>query len=194
MTELPKITLRTIVVGKTMPVEDYVTPLEKVLHDVALFYHAAGYDIDHKPIELMVHTFNVLQENPWNDVLTWVHVALARQWPPPDKYLVLLEDWSWSAHGWGLDPLAVLGKNSCDVLLTMGTPETIVDDNIAAGIVAHEVGHVLGYPHDLVTPNNVMWSGCYLFPECYPSKEMTEAGRALFNPCPPIPETNGESG
>lgn len=163
--------VRTFILRKASS-RGYTPALKEALGLVNLFWSAYGYPLEiTEPEVYHIEGIDLTSSNPWYDVYN----AVQGLYTPPEKVLVILEGWDIvGSLGWGGDPLAVVGEYTVQRFLTIGSPEHIVDDWPAVGILAHELGHVLGFSHDLTKLNNVMWSGLYNFPETYPPQAVID--------------------
>lgn len=152
---------------------DLVTPLRRALTVCADWWESmAGLYVLPANVKMVpgpVPAIDLRSPNPWEDVRQHVLGRNLLGLPPDDAaahcYLVLLRGWR-DAYwiGWGGSQLAVVGDWAIDALLSSGTPEAIVDDYRADGVICHEAGHVLGMSHDFDTPANIMAYDWPLFP------------------------------
>ena len=168
------------------PDEAYVAPLENAIsgpNGIGLWFHAYGLALDWRPVERLAYTgpdYRLNTDNPWYDV--WRFLQLG----PEEWAVAVLVDWIEPGPvGWGGTPLAIAGSYTANRLLSTGTPEYLADDWLAEGVLAHEVGHVWGLPHDTTRENNIMGVGLWRYPECGPSQLMIDlAGAAMAPPAP----------
>ena len=160
---------------ETLPDEALNAPFLVALGEVKKFYDAYGKPVEYGELERYAYTGEDyrLVRNPWNLILDY----LQREFISNEFYLVLIPDWIGDGviYGWGGYPMGLMGKYAADKFLTAGTPEAIVDDFLAAGLTAHELGHVMGYAHDDST-FNVMYHW-WQWPNINPSPAMTSDGR-----------------
>ncbi len=161
------------------PSEAYVEPFQRALtgeNGIAKFFASYAMPVEFEPIQRLVYTGPVdyrTLDNPWNAIYGFLQ-------PITVPVVAVLVDWvEQSAYGWGGYPLAIVGQYAASRLLTTGTPEALVDDFHAMGLMAHEVSHCMGFAHDLIHPNNIMWTGLYRWPECVPSAAMADARRGI---------------
>lgn len=159
--------------------------LSEALALVKRFYDACGLPITLLPvtIEQMPGSIDLTAENPWNQVYPLVQGRFVEG----TSLLVLLDGWTSPSLyvGWGGYPLAVVGDYALSRLRsisrhanTWADAVATVDDGEAAGLIAHEVGHCLGFGHDF-SNRNIMsgWWVDFVTGTCVPSRAMVDAHR-----------------
>lgn len=143
----------------------YEAALSRLQADTDLWWNSKGVDLGHPaPMIVRGHNINVYQENPWPQTLAWLNEQpfYAPFLAPRDLYVVYLYGWSRGTVGWGGRPLAVVGDYALNALASVGSPDSIWDDQFAGNLVMHEEGHSMGLDHDFQTPGAVMgygWKG-----------------------------------
>ena len=157
----------------TLPSEDYISPFLSTLtgpSGVDKFFASYGMPIDWGGIERMSYTgpdYRTGVVNPYSMIYNFLIPDLGTN--PDARALVIRTDWVEPAnYGWGGIPIAIVGKYAADRLLTMGTPDAIVDDWHTQGLAAHEIGHALGYGHEY---GSIMWEW-WTYPNSNPSPAM----------------------
>lgn len=175
--------------------EDYREPLEKVLRAVQVWWELHGYYIGMGGIKIprVDHGLDLTAANPHAAVTTLVYdhnlVSLGEIEREEHKFLVLLRGWDNPQYaGWGGGRLSLVGELALRALLTTGSPDAIMDDSMASGLIAHEVGHTLGFAHSLAGIMSWGWVN-------FPNVELAQGsfvGRlmSVMEPVPcPIPES-----
>ena len=172
------------------PPTGLVAPLEAALLSVSKWFETKGIYVHFATVKTPRYDHNIdilTSENPWAQVRDEVPKL---GYPVDHKSLVLLRGWyvNHTAYGWGGNPLALVSGRTLDWLASHGTAEGIMDDNLVAGLIAHEVGHVLGYQHSTEPGPNVMWHW-WLYPEVYFSLDQRASGSFGGAPsaCAPLP-------
>lgn len=129
----------------------YEAALARLQADTDLWWNSKGVDLEHPPVlTIRGHDINVYQENPWPQTLAWLNSQVPHA--PGCLYVVYLYGWSRGTVGWGGRPLAVVGDYALNALASVGSPDSIWDDQFAGNLVMHEEGHSMGLDHDFQTP------------------------------------------
>ena len=157
---------------------------------VAKFYHAYGQSLDwREPYRTASFSTDYRTlANPWYPIYHHLYVETGFLLPE-ELAIVIATDWQEQdeAAGWGGVPMGLVGKFSADRLVS---PD-LLDDWLPEGIIAHEVGHALGFAHDYTRPNNVMGAGVWRWPECGPSQHMIDLASAKLAASTLIREASG---
>ena len=164
-----------LIATSDMPSEAYAAPFELALtgsNGIVRFFDSYGMPLEFAPIERLTYTGPVdyrTLDNPWYELYRFLQ-------PIDVPVLAVVVDWvEQSAYGWGGYPLAMVGQYAASRLLTVGTPEALVDDFHAMGLMGHEVSHCMGFGHSDPSRRDILNQGLYDWPECYPSPDMVQA-------------------
>lgn len=144
---------------------DYAPALDRAVRQAETWWEQQGQYVHFATVKVLGpdHAINLSLGNPWGQAWDALINQNLLGLPSADvgahKFLVLLRGWDHAQYvGWGGGQLAVVGDYCLKYLASVGGPDAIVDDNLAVGVMCHEVGHTLGYDHTNTGIMSLGWS------------------------------------